>query len=112
MKATFAANQLDERNWVVDFGGLKPFKTWLEDTFDHKLLIASDDPKLCHDWVDSEIAEVRILPATGCEAFARLCFEHLEQWLVESGYAPRVWLNSFEVMEHSGNSALIQRRFR
>ena len=31
-KFTFEARELDERNWVVDFGGLKPLKAWLEDT--------------------------------------------------------------------------------
>ena len=34
-KFTFGCDELDERNWVVDFGGLKPLKAWLEETFDH-----------------------------------------------------------------------------
>ena len=37
-KFTFGCNELDERNWVVDFGGLKPLKKWLEDSFDHKVV--------------------------------------------------------------------------
>jgi len=44
VKFTFAAEELDVRNWVVDFGGLKGLKQILEDTFDHKTLVASDDP--------------------------------------------------------------------
>ena len=32
--------------WVMDFGGLKPIKAWLEDLFDHTLLINEDDPAL------------------------------------------------------------------
>ena len=36
-KFTFSCDSLDERNWVVDFGGLKPLKAWLENTFDHQL---------------------------------------------------------------------------
>ena len=33
-KFKFACNELDNKNWVVDFGGLKPLKKWLEDSFD------------------------------------------------------------------------------
>ena len=32
----------------MDFGGLKPIKQQLEDLFDHKTVIAEDDPAL--DW--------------------------------------------------------------
>ena len=42
---TFECNELDERNWVMDFGGLKDLKKTLEHTFDHKLVVASDDPQ-------------------------------------------------------------------
>ena len=35
-KITFAG-ELDQRNWVMDFGGLKDFKLFLEKTFDHTL---------------------------------------------------------------------------
>ena len=36
---TFGCDELDNKNWAVDFGGLKPLKKWLEDTFDHKQLL-------------------------------------------------------------------------
>ena len=36
-KFTFGCDDLDHRNWCVDFGGLKPLKQWLEDSFDHKV---------------------------------------------------------------------------
>ena len=36
-KVIFECDELDERNWVMDFGGLKKFKNWLEDMFDHTL---------------------------------------------------------------------------
>ena len=34
---TFACEGLDNKNWAVDFGGLRPIKAWLEDMFDHKV---------------------------------------------------------------------------
>src|SRR5262245_56270238 len=46
VRIEFEASELDKYNWVVDFGGLKSFKGWLENTFDHKLLVAHDDPEL------------------------------------------------------------------
>ena len=41
---TFACNERDERGWVMDFGNLRSVKKWLEDEWDHRLLIANDDP--------------------------------------------------------------------
>src|SRR5437763_777464 len=77
VKFVFTAEELDCRNWVVDFGSLKSLKTMLENTFDHKLLVAEDDPQL--DTICAlagfGIAEVIVVPATGCEAFAQLIFE-------------------------------------
>ena len=40
------AYELDNKNWAVDFGGLKPLKAWLEDNFDHKLALDHNDPHL------------------------------------------------------------------
>lgn len=104
----FASNELDVRNWVVDFGSLKSLKGMLEDTFDHKLLVAEDDPHL--EWYrEAErlgIADVVVLPALGCEKFAELVFECTEQWLADNGYSPRCWLVSVEVREHGANSAI------
>ncbi|MEB3025883.1 6-pyruvoyl trahydropterin synthase family protein [Parvimonas sp. M13] len=47
-EVTIACNDdnLDARNWVYSFGGFKPFKAWLQDTFDHKTVVAEDDPQL------------------------------------------------------------------
>lgn len=102
---------LDERNWVVDFGSLKSFKGWLENTFDHKTLVAEDDPKL-HEFKGLEalgLIQLVEVPATGCEAFARLVYEAAEVWLKDAGYAPRVRMHSVTVSEHGANSATYAR---
>jgi 6-pyruvoyltetrahydropterin/6-carboxytetrahydropterin synthase len=108
----FEASDLDERNWVVDFGSLKSFKGWLEDTFDHKLLIAEDDPKrsLLATMDFEGCADIRVLPALGMEQFARMIYEYLEGWLIDNGYSPRVTLAEVEVKEHGANSAFVRRR--
>ena len=103
----FEADELDARNWVVDFGSLKPFKQQLEDTFDHKTLVAEDDPLLEYfsDLEDLGLAQVVVVEATGCEAFAKLIYECAEIWLKDAGYAPRVRMHHVTVREHGANSA-------
>ena len=108
VKFIFASADLDIRNWVVDFGSMKSLKTMLEDTFDHTLLVASDDPciELLKNLGSCGVARVVEVPATGCEAFAQMIFECTKLWLQSNGYAPRVSLYSVEVAEHGANSAI------
>ena len=42
----FGCEQLDDKNWVVDFGGLKELKAWLKDNFDHKITVSKDDEQI------------------------------------------------------------------
>lgn len=108
VKFTFAAIELDQTNWVVDFGSLKSLKRMLEDTFDHTLLVAEDDPQrhLLQMLDNAGVARVVILPACGCEMFASMIFECTQLWLKDNGYSPRVQLVSVEVKEHGANSAI------
>lgn len=99
---------LDKTNWVVDFGSMKSLKGTIEDSFDHKYLVAYDDPHIeyfrqGHALGVLDLVEV---PATGCELFAAIIFEVTEQWLKDAGYSPRVTLDMVEVSEHTGNSAI------
>lgn len=109
-KFIFESNELDVRNWVVDFGGLKSLKGMLEDTFDHKTVVAEDDPKL--DWfkkgAELGVLDLVIVPAAGCEKFAEMVYEVTEQWLKDAGYGGRVRLRSVEVCEHGANSAIFE----
>jgi len=110
VRAVFESDELDIRNWIVDFGSLKSFKGWLEDTFDHKTLVAADDPEFAMFKVLEQegLIQLRVVEATGCEAFARLIFEYLKAWLQDNGYCPRVRLTTVEVSEHEGNSAFVR----
>ena len=105
-RLTFASGELDERHWCFDFGGLKPIKAWLHQMFDHTLLVAADDPELpeFRRLAERGLADLRVLPAVGCEAVARRAFEHISRF-VEAQTGGRVWLDEVEVREHSGNSA-------
>jgi 6-pyruvoyltetrahydropterin/6-carboxytetrahydropterin synthase len=104
----FEAATLDERNWVIDFGGLKPVREWLVAMFDHKLLVAEDDPQLetIRALAAAGVANVAVLATgTGCEAFAAITFAYIEIFLIKKGYAPRVRIKSVTVSEHGANSA-------
>lgn len=119
----FGANELDVNNWVMDFGALKPLKQKLVDTFDHKLVVAGDDPELrkFQDLHLAGLADVLVLPnGVGCEAFAKLGFAYAEEvvclyersfapdWQIEAGEYPnrRIHVVSCEVREHGANSAI------
>ena len=54
---TFGCDELDNKNWAVDFGGLKPLKAWLEDMFDHKLCVDKDDAQHAFEFADKLIRE-------------------------------------------------------
>lgn len=112
VKLVFEACDLDERMWVVDFGGLKPVKKFLEDKFDHKLIVAGDDPELDRFLaLDKTVAEVLVFRHVGCEAFAKEIYNFVDSYLLTSyKSAPdRVVLRSVEVREHGGNSAIYER---
>ena len=108
VRLEFEAEELDIRNWVVDFGSLKSLKGMLEDTFDHALLVAEDDPMFDELAKLGELglARIVVVPATGCERFAELIFECVEVWLADNGYAPRCKIVLVEVSEHGANSAI------
>lgn len=72
-------DSLDEKNWVVDFGGqyVKALKVELSKVFDHTTIIALDDP---HFWKFENLGKEGIIQMVqmkdvGCEKFARFVFE-------------------------------------
>ena len=107
--------ELDERNWVWDFGGMKRAKTKIhglspKDYFtyllDHTTIVAQDDPYLPHfkQMDEDGIIQLRILDATGCERFAQYLYKIINDFLkVET--EGRVKATKIEVYEHERNSA-------
>lgn len=93
IELTFESPTLDERGWVMDFGGLKAFEDWARFMFDHTLVVAQDDPhlELLQFMASAQhrppkappatvprpvyrgaLCDLRIVERTGCEAFAEL----------------------------------------
>lgn len=71
---TFAADSLDACGFVADFGKLKWLKAWLDDRFDHTLVLNEDDPQLPHlrraleEW---EMSKIVVVPNCGAEGLAQ-----------------------------------------
>ena len=107
---------LDERNWVWDFGGMKRAKSkidglnpkeWMDYMFDHTFLVAQDDPFLesFKKMEEAGVAQIRILPATGAEQFAKYIYEKVNIFVLEETNN-RVRVVSVEFKEHNKNSAI------
>lgn len=104
----FAAEQLDARGWVVDFGaaGFGEIREWLHATFDHALLVAEDDPerKELTRLAELGLANVRIVPGTSCERLAQFVFDATQPIIVRATKG-RCWVAEVECCEHGANSA-------
>ena len=107
--------ELDERNWVWDFGGMKRAKgtiegmnpkAWMDHMFDQTTIIAEDDPELelFKEMHSKGIIQLRIIPATGAEQFSKYIYEKLNAFIQEETEG-RVKIVKVEVYEHERNSA-------
>ena len=108
-KFTFGCDSLDERNWVVDFGGLKPLKAWLEDHFDHKVAVDKNDPHLdkMRELEAMDLAHIRVFDGVGAEKFAEHAFNFADK-LVREASDNRCYCVSAECAEHGANSAIYE----
>ena len=108
-KFTFSCNELDERNWVVDFGGLKPLKKWLEDNFDHKVVLDKNDPMMYHfeTLQTVGVAELTVMDGVGVEKFAEHAAKKAQE-IVHEMTDGRCWVVSCECAEHGANSAIYE----
>lgn len=105
----FESDTLDARNWVVDFGSLKPLKGLLEDWFDHTLLVAIDDP-MRNELLrlgELKLAKITEVEKTGCEGIADFLYDYVNDiFLKDHGYSDRVWCSKVEVRETDSNMAM------
>jgi 6-pyruvoyltetrahydropterin/6-carboxytetrahydropterin synthase len=132
IKLIFECDTLDDKNWCMDFGGLKEFKAWADYMFDHTLVIAKDDPHLdffkrmanmgdvptsgmMPEWDKVKpfergaLCDLRIVDGVGCEMFAKMCYNKMAELLASGDMRypinPTVRVKSVEVFEHGANSA-------
>tara|TARA_R100000329_G_scaffold127530_1_gene106220 strand:- start:1062 stop:1514 length:453 start_codon:yes stop_codon:yes gene_type:complete len=105
----FQATELDDKNWVVDFGGLKNLEKEFKQYFDHKTLIDKNDPHI--EWFetgqDLGLLDLVILEdGVGCEMFAYKIYKITKEWLENSKFHGRCDITKIEVKEHDSNSVI------
>lgn len=107
-KFWFECSGLDDKNWVVDFGGLDELKQLLQKQFDHTTCIAADDPliesfKALHNL---GAVDLRIMDGgVGIERTAEYCLKIANKYIQEKTTG-RCWVSRVEVWEHEKNSAI------
>jgi len=106
---------LDDRNWVWDFGGMKRAentidgmmpKAWMDYMFDHTFVVAEDDPfkESFMKMDEAGVAQVRVVPAVGAERFAEFVYNKVNDF-VHLETAGRVKVVKVKFMENHKNSA-------
>ena len=110
--------ELDERNWVWDFGGMKRAentidgmmpKAWMDYMFDHTFVVAEDDPfkESFLKMDEAGVAQVRVVPAVGAERFAEFVYRKVNKFVQEETNG-RVRVVRVEFMENHKNSAIYE----
>lgn len=106
--------QTDACQWVVDFGNLKDVKKWLEERWDHKTLVASDDPQL--DKI-KEMDEAGIIDLTvvdvdnglhwgpGMEGSCKWVFDEVGKIVKDKTFGLAA-IETVQIWEHENNSAI------
>lgn len=106
-------NQLDEMNWIQDYGGFKStpqgngLKDWMNDMFDHTLLIEKDDPQLETFTYLQELglAKLVVMEKMGAESLAKMVYGKFNDRLSLTG-GGRVKVTQVECFENDSNSSI------
>jgi len=107
-KFWFGCSELDDNNWVINFGGLGKGKDLLQKQFDHTLVLSKDDPALStfKHLHNQDVVDLRVMDdGVGVEKFAELCFNIMEEY-IHKETSGRCWVDKVEVFEHENNSAI------
>jgi 6-pyruvoyltetrahydropterin/6-carboxytetrahydropterin synthase len=121
IKVWFASNekdinkQLDDMNWVVDYGGFKTpphgngLKDWLNHMFDHTTLLEQDDPNLdiFMQLAQMGVCKLIVMEKMGAESVAKLVFDKFNDVLSKTD-AGRCKVIKVECFENDNNSSIYQ----
>ena len=102
-------NQLDEMNWIVDFGlfSRNGLKEWLNTMFDHTTIIEKDDPQLESFEMMEELGLLKliVLDKVGAEATAKLVFDKFND-VFSKTEGGRIKVVKVECNENKRNSGI------
>ena len=119
-------NQLDEMNWIMDYGGFKPLpkggesveelkktgnglKDWMDYMWDHTLLIEKDDPQLETFQYMQELGlcHLRVMDRIGAESAAKMVYDKFNDVMSRTG-GGRVEVVKVECCEAPKNSSIYE----
>ena len=101
---------LDETNWIFDFGNCKEIKAILENQFDHTTCVAADDPELDLFKLmnEKDMIDLRIMKnGVSVEKTSEWIFNTVNNYVIDKTNN-RVCVIKVEVWEHEGNSAIYE----
>lgn len=109
---TFIATELDARGWVVDYGGLRPVKDWIESQWDHRLLLTDTDP-LLYKFQELDMlggVNINIMDSSkgwgpGIEQSCKFLFDNINT-MIQNMTSDRCEIYSVRVWEHALNSSI------
>ena len=103
--------QLDEMDWIVDFGlfSRNGCKDWLNAMFDHTMLIAEDDPykDIFEGLGTMGLAKPVFLKRMGAESCAKLVFDKFSEVFANTE-GGRIRVVKVECFENSKNSGIYE----
>lgn len=105
---SFGCKQLDEQNFVIDYGALRPLRAELEALFDHTLLVDWDDPdldtfKMLHN---RGLIDLRVVESASAEGLCHTVMKLAEKVVGELTDG-RVFVTRVIVEEDSKNTATL-----
>ena len=106
IKLTFAADEVDENGFIVDFGELHYIKDWIDENLDHACAFSATDP---HRSKLEELEEMNLvrplfIENASCEGLAKHLFETFDP-MVRENTGGRACIVSIDLLEDSKNSA-------
>lgn len=109
------SKQLDDMNWIADYGGFKtpPYgnglKDWMNHMFDHTTLIEQDDPyrDIFEQLGQMGLAKVHFLEKMGAESVAKLIYDKFNDVLSKTD-AGRCKVVKVELFENDNNSSIYE----
>lgn len=110
-KVWFTADDLDEMNWIVDFGlfSRNGLKGWMNRMFDHTLIIEKDDPyaDFFKDMEGLQLCKTVVVDRIGAESMAKLVFDKFTD-VFSKTEGGRVRVLKVECFENKKNSGIYE----
>ncbi|GAB4017349.1 MAG: 6-carboxytetrahydropterin synthase [Bdellovibrio sp.] len=103
----FASHERTKEGWVVDFGGLKEVKNWLDHWFDHTFLASVDDPFMeqFKELDRQGVIQLRVFENVGMEGTCKFVYDNINP-MIQKLTQNRAWITKIEVRENEKNSAI------